>query len=134
MTEYPSKIFSLDVHVGEDDVIYLTMAGNLTTDNMPRLLIWAEEVRNAMVQVSARHPGHVLTLIDVRGVAEFDSESVEILRQLMAHNKNYATRTAVFGAPYFTKIIVELMLVATHRDNMKLFETREEGVAWLNEA
>jgi hypothetical protein len=49
----------------------------------------------------------------------------------MSFNKQYATLTAVIGAPYFAQIIVELMLVATKRKNMKLFPTEEEGMLWL---
>jgi hypothetical protein len=81
--------------------------------------------------VAARRPGRVLTLIDVRGTTEVDEKSTAALHELMLYNKQFATRTAVYGAEYFIRLIIDIALQVTKRNNMRVFDTRDEALTWL---
>lgn len=121
----------LRVTTDDDGIIHIRMQGNLSEDHLTEVSEWADEVRVAMRQAFARNPRRVLTLIDVTGAFEADAKTMEVLHSLMVHNKDYATRTAVFGATYFIKMIVEAAIRATMRSNMAIFTTRDEALEWL---
>ncbi len=115
----------------EDGIIYLTMGGNITKDTLEVFNAWAEKVKEAMRIAHSRATERVLTLIDATRVEQADMHSIEILHTLMEYNKQFVTKTAVFGANYFNKIIIEMALHLTRRTNMKLFNTRDEALQWL---
>jgi hypothetical protein len=121
----------LTCELGDDDIIYLTMGGNVSGDTIDYFLEWAEKVKEAMREAYKRNPGHVLTLIDTRAIHEIDMDSVGELSKLLKYNKQYATRTAVYGANYFVHIIVEMALHISGRKNLEIFETKEEALKWL---
>ncbi len=126
--------YLLEASLGDDGIIYLRMSGNLSEDNLNVFASWAEKVKEAMRTAAARDKTRVLTLIDVTGAREADEKSVVALHALMEYNRDYATRTAVFGAGYFMKLIIELAIVATRRTNMHIFSTRDEAFSWLTAA
>ena len=114
-----------------EGIIQLTMAGNLSKETMDTFHAWAHCVKMCMQEAHAKDPNKVLTLIDARDVQETDDEGVEELKKLMAFNKDYATKTAVYGLNYFTRIITEMALHFTKRKNMKFFKNKEEALEWL---
>lgn len=121
----------LKVGIGDDGIIHIRMKGNLSRDHLPEVVAWADDVRDAMKRASERDPKRVLTLIDVTGAFEADAATMAVLRSLMEHNKTYATRTAIFGATYFIRVLVEVAIQATFRTNMRIFMTRDEALQWL---
>jgi hypothetical protein len=121
----------LGVYIGEDGVIYLRMKGNLTSDHLPELKAWDAKVREAMRTAAQSDSARVLCLTDLTNGLEADEVSLQILKDLIQHNKEYATRTAVIGANFFMRNILILALRATHRSNMESFNTREDAMEWL---
>lgn len=130
-TEKNGDDMILRVTTGDDGIIHIRMQGNLSEDHLMEVSEWADMVRSAMKLAFERNPHRVLTLIDVTGAFEADAKTMEVLRSLMLHNKDYATRTAVFGATYFIRMIVEAAIRATLRSNMAIFMTRDEALGWL---
>lgn len=122
---------TLRVSTDDDGIIHIRMRGNLSEDHLPEVTEWADMVRDAMKRAFERDPHRVLTLIDVTGAFEADAKTMEILRALMLYDKDYATRTAIFGATYFIRMIVEAVIRATFRTNMGIFLTRAEALEWL---
>ena len=124
----------LECGVGEDKIIYLVLAGDITA-SIPsvseRFDQWASKLRQAMVDVSANNNGHVSTLIDVTQLTQFDLTMINRIRELMEFNKQYATKTAIFGASTWISMVVRSNLALTGRTNMRLFSNRDEAVAWL---
>lgn len=121
----------LECVVGPDDIIYLTIGGSVTGEHIEAFKAWGEKVKAAMVMLSKKNPDRVLTLIDVSKLDAFDLATSGELYGLMKFNKNYATRTAVYGANYFAQVTTEAIIGLTHRTNMKIFSTREEAMGWL---
>ncbi len=121
----------LGVYIGDDNIIYVRMQGNLTSDNEETLTKWDTKVREAMRTVGEQHPGNVLCLTDTTGGQQADAFSLELLKKQFAHNKAYVTRTAVFGMQEFPRLFVDMALRFTHRSNMKMFEGRDKAMKWL---
>lgn len=124
----------LECHVGENKMIYLMMGGDITmsvsgvSEKFDR---WAADLKDAMVRVSAENNRNVLTLIDVTKMTQFDLAMINRVRELMEFNKQYATRTAVFGATSWISMVVRSSLALTGRTNMRVFSGREEALEWL---
>lgn len=121
----------LRVSSDDDGIIHIRMKGNLSEDHLPEVIAWADRVKDEMKRAYERNPRRVLTLIDVTGAFEADAKTMSVLHALMLHNKDYATRTAVFGANYFIKMIVEVAVRSALRTNMHIFMTRDEALRWL---
>lgn len=121
----------LDCTIGDDNIIYLTIGGNVTDDYMDTYLHWDESVRKAMVTVSSIQKDRVLTLIDVTRLQQFDSKITDNLFDLMKFNKDYATKTAVYGPNFFVRTALDGLIVMTRRKNMHVFGKRDEALAWL---
>lgn len=124
----------LECRVGEDKMIYLTMGGDFTMTTpgvLEKFEQWAADLREAMARVSAENNGHVLTLIDVTKMTQFDLAMINRVRELMEFNKQYATKTAVFGATSWVSMVVRSSLALTDRTNMQVFSEREEALEWL---
>ncbi len=134
MTE-PYKVenddISLSCFVGDDNIIYISMTGNLGKETLHMFDKWGEFVKKAIRDVYKKNNKTVLTLVDAKGVREIDVESISKLIDFMNCNRDFITKTAIFGPNYFVKIIVELASHATNRNDMKTFDSREDAVAWL---
>ncbi len=124
----------LSAAIGDDNIIYLRMQGNLTSDNQDILDRWDEKVREAMRTVAAAQPERVLCLIDTTGGQKADMYSLELLKNLVEHNKAYVTRTAVYGVQHTPRHFLDIALRFAHRTNMMVFDTQEEARNWLKEA
>ena len=118
--------------VGEDHIIYLKMGGRITKEYLSQFRDWGNEVRGAMVEASQMDPAKVRTLIDVSTLLRADIVTVKALYALMQFNKDYATKTAVYGASPLISSITHSAIVLTHRYSMRLFRTREEAMDWLS--
>jgi|GEM_PF-6156411 len=126
----------LDCYVDDDKIIYITLGGDVSLNSsfqVEKFETWVKKVKQAMQEVSVINSRQVLTLIDVTQLKHFDVLAIERLRELMAFNKDYATKTAVFGASMFIRTVVRSTLALTHRTTMKLFPTRADALVWLTE-
>ena|SRR3989339_725672 len=127
----------LECRVGENNMIYLRMGGDITMSILgvpEKFERWASDVRAAMMHVSVSNNGYVLTLIDVTEMAQFDLAIISRIRELMEFNKQYATKTAVFGATSWVSMVVRSTLALTGRTNMRIFSERDEALTWLAES
>ncbi|MDP3958375.1 MAG: hypothetical protein Q8Q36_02865 [bacterium] len=122
----------LRVFLGDDNMIHLTLGGNISEEYLDDLKRWSEEVKNAMRRAKARSTdGEVLTLIDISTLDQFDQKSLAVLQELIKFNKDYATRTATFGGSVFAVLAQDAMALVSHRDNLKAFRAKEDALAWL---
>jgi hypothetical protein len=119
--------------IGADQVIYLTMGGDISREHITEFDIWAGKVRKAMVSVSEKNNKKVLTLIDITNLSGFDMVTTKALYRLMAFNRNYATKTAVYGAGAVIRLALDAIITATHRKTMKVFPDRTLAEAWLRD-
>ena len=121
----------LGCHIDEQGVIRIYMEGNLSSDNVDELLIWAESLRGAMRTAKASDPGAVYCVIDVVGRIDADFQSLRILIDLVRYNKDYSTRTGVYGANAIMRGFVDIAVKAAGRTNLKIFDTCEQAEHWV---
>jgi hypothetical protein len=119
--------------IGADQVIYLTMGGDISREHITEFDIWAGKVKKAMVSVSEKNNKKVFTLIDITRLNGFDMVTTKALYRLMAFNRNYATKTAVYGAGPVTRLALDAIITATHRTTMKVFPDRTVAESWLHD-
>jgi hypothetical protein len=74
-------------------------------------------------------PSSVLTLNDVSGT-NFDTESVAVLKSMVAANAPFVRRAAVVGITGLQQLIYDAVQRFSHR-NIPLFDSREEALNWL---
>lgn len=122
----------LGCYIDEKGIIQLRMSGNLSSDYEDFFLEWDGEVRKAMITSKERDPENVYCVIDITGKSiDTDRKMLSHLINLMSHNKDYVTRTGVYGANFFAKSLIDIALKAVQRNNMKMFGTHEEAMAWV---
>ena len=123
--------FNFTCEIGPDDVIYLSLEGDVTEDHIEEFKMWGDRLKAAMVAMSTKHKEKVLTLIDMSKAVELDEAVTKEGAKLMQFDAQYATKTALFGASPAVKASLAGMATVLHRDNFKLFPDREKAVAWL---
>jgi hypothetical protein len=118
----------------DNGVIRVAMNGNLGDGYHDVFREWSQTVKDAMVAASKRDPERVLCVADLTGpVIVADGETMKLLIDLFRFNKNYVTRTGVFGASAITRHLIDIALKVVRRDNMKVCATEEEAEAWVHQ-
>ncbi|MFT5036547.1 MAG: hypothetical protein ACI9VM_000107 [Candidatus Azotimanducaceae bacterium] len=133
MKSYYNKTDDMELgcHIDEGGVIRVHMEGNLSSDNYDELLIWAESLRGAMRTAKAHDPKRVYCIINVVGRVDADLHSLKLLIDLVRHNKDYATRTGVYGANLIMRGFVDIAVKTAQRKNMKAFTTIDQAEKWI---
>lgn len=72
----------------------------------------------------------VYALADVKDVL-YDSQTKQIMVNLLAHNEPYVRAAAVFGLDGIKQMMVKSILKASRRNNIKLCRSREQAMDWL---
>jgi hypothetical protein len=121
----------LAVSIDGEGIIRIVMSGNLSSDHDTLFAAWCDGVREAMREAKARDPERVFCVIDVTGGVDADKKTLGMLIELVKHNKEYATRTGVFGANPLMRSFMDIALKAARRTNMKAFPTQEEAEHWV---
>ena len=87
-------------------------------------------IHGAKQWIQGKEPTSVLTLTDVTD-ANYDTESLNLLKDLTIHNKPYVKAGAIIG---ITRPLLRLaynIVMAFSERNLPIFETREEAMEWL---
>lgn len=121
----------LRCYIDDEGVIQLRMTGNLSSDHLEDFQAWSESVKLAMRTAKAHDKNRVFCIIDITGGIDADREALSELVKLVRHNKDYATRTGVYGANYFTTSLMDIALKLAGRTNMKTFPNRAEAEHWV---
>jgi hypothetical protein len=123
---------TLGAETRENGIIVLSLAGDMSARFNTLYQEWADNVYEKIKQRAALYPASVFVLIDLTKLDRYDPKSSEVIYDLMKLNKGLVTRSAVFGANELVQIAVNTLTTILHRDNMKVFETEPEAVAWLS--
>lgn len=119
------------MHVDADGIIQVTFGGNFYEEHVEEYRKWAKDILEIMREKDRRNDYPILTLIDVSTLVHFDFKIGEITFQSIRANKQYATRTALFGANPSLTTVMDSMASLTHRKNYRVFPTKEAAMKWL---
>jgi hypothetical protein len=129
---FESENITLKCYIGTDKVIYLTAAGKINNNNLAIFTAWAEQIKQLMTAV-AREQGIVRVCTDVSGVEHFESKPIVPLRELFEYDKQYHMKSAIVGASFFMRNLMNAVIEFTGRTNVRQFPTKDEALAWLLE-
>lgn len=122
----------LGCSIDEQGIIQLRVNGNVGIENEEHFLEWSDVVRGAMVAAKEKDPERVLCMIDITDrPIDVDQSMLTHLFSLMNHNRDFATRTGVYGGNFFTRSLLDVALKATGRTNMKAYDSKEEALEWV---
>jgi len=123
--------YTCEVH--SDGIIELAIRGNINAKTILELSTWSEQVKKTIRRMYNRNPKRVLTIMDCSDVGRVTVHCSGALHDLLRHNKQYVTRTAIFGANKFSMSVIEMAIHITRRNNIQLFDSKEKALSWLSE-
>lgn len=129
--EEEDKKFSITV--GDDGVIYLSLAGKLEGLNLVALEHWSREVHNVIKDRYENTYAPVKVAINISGVKSYAPEAVTILTQLLVEDKNFVHRSATFGGTGYILMAQDMLTSLSGRTNFKAFDEKDEAVAWIEQ-
>ncbi|WP_448518450.1 hypothetical protein [Rhodoflexus sp.] len=89
-----------------------------------------EALRQCRENCKSRPVNSVLSLIDVTN-ARYNSELITYAKEISRDNKPYILAAAVCGFNDLTKLMINSILFFADRQDVKLFDTKEESLKWL---
>jgi hypothetical protein len=75
-------------------------------------------------------PARIFTMTDVTAM-RYSAQVVQAIREMAEHNTPYVEWGAVIGLSALLRTIYELAHRASGRTNLRTFDTRDAGLAWL---
>jgi len=123
----------LRVNVGADDVVNVTIGGDLIMENLSQFTEWTENLKKTIKETFLKKNKKVLVLADISGLRKYDSEVMVQLATTMRENEPYVFRNATYGGSQYVKMAEDVVAALSGRNNLKSFKTREEALNWLTE-
>lgn len=130
--DFEGENLKLMCDVGADKVIYLTAAGKINNNNLAIFTAWTEQIKELIAGVSTTNDV-IRVCTDVSGVEHFESKPIVPLRDLFEYDKQYHMKSAIIGASFFMKNLMDAIIQFTGRTNIRQFETKDEALVWLLE-
>lgn len=123
----------LEASIGTDDIIHITVGGNIMNEHLIAFTDWTEKVKRLIHELSERNPEHIFILSDVSGIAHFERKPIVQLRDLFEYDKQYPVKSAIVGATGFTRPLLDAVISLAGRTNIQQFETKEEALQWFKQ-
>ncbi len=120
------------IEVGDDGIIYLSLAGKLEGLNMVALQHWSKEVHTVIKDRYENTYTPVKVVIDIGGVKNYAPEAVTILTKLLVDDKEFVHRSATFGGTGYILMAQDMLTSLSGRTNFKAFDKKDDAVAWAN--
>jgi len=113
--------------------INIAIIGNLTNDTIEPLKIAINEAHE-MIKSEYIKTGHkIYVLFDMTNfTGNYDTEAFELMKSLAQGDTNFVEKTAIFGGQEKGAIVSEVVAALAGRDNIKVFDSKEDATAWLN--
>lgn len=121
----------LQISVGAQDIVHITIAGDLIAPNLSKFTEWMFRVRQTIEDLFRKKNKRVLCLVDISELKKYDSEVLVELAALMKDNEPFVERTATFGGSSYMIMAEDVVVALSGRKNLKGFETKEKAMSWL---
>ncbi len=112
--------------------ILLKLNGDLVQDKVEQFRADLKEASTLITDQYYAHDKKLHILIDLTHfTGNYSLDSLSLLTEFAKNNKPFIEKTASFGGSYKIKMAGEIIVVLSHRDNIKMFDQKEEALAWL---
>lgn len=117
-----------------DNVGLVTMffTGDITHDVMEEYKKELDKGAELIEQYYQAHTRKVRVILDIQHfTGNYSLEALNALVGFAKKNTPYVDRTASFGGSDKVKMAGEVAIALSMRDNIKIFDTKEEAMTWL---
>ncbi len=126
---------SIETTVDENNMITISITGDLSEDKMESLVAsLGESVQVIVDAFNAAGQKKVKVLVDLSQFSgKYVIKSFTEMVNFAIKTNPYVEKSAVFGGADKEKMAAEMVIALSHRDNIKVFDTKEQAIAWLAE-
>jgi hypothetical protein len=126
---------SLVATVLSEGRVLLKLSGSLTKEKLESLSTGCVQAKAIIQDQGKRCGNQVKILFDL---TEFDGKyetiAMERLADLARFDTAYVAKTACYGGPVLTGMLVEFVATLSGRNNLKFFLSKEKAEEWLAQA
>jgi hypothetical protein len=112
----------------QDNILRVTFEGELNQEDMEGYL---QEYNRYLANVSETEP--LLFLVNSAEVTKVSASARKYFVQVLRQPDPRTGRTAMVGSSRYVRVLTGFILKAVGRDDIQLFDTEEQGLAWLKE-
>ena len=121
----PNGEYSFEIHVGDDGIAYGTSRGYEEKQS-------SEAIRAFFFEIQSHLGRHYSICFDISHLEELTPEARKVWSDTALAKNSPFVRVAVVGGGFFIRSLMNFYARIAHMP-VRLFKTREEAVAWLEE-
>ena len=123
----------VEISTASDGLIVFTFSGNLLDEDLVAFKLALDMAAMTIVHRFNDQHKKVKTLLDMRNFSgKYCAGAIDILTEFAKKDAPYVEKTASFGGSNMVKIAGEVVLNLAGRDNIKIFDSQEKALEWLN--
>jgi hypothetical protein len=111
-------------YLGEDNIIYAYPVGEIDEKT-------AYTIKKSIINLAKLADGKANSLVDLNRLGRPSMKARRIGKKALEHEK--VGKLAFYGLHPVAKMLASFVMGVTKNKEMRLFETREEALAWLKE-
>jgi hypothetical protein len=116
----------------QNKCILLEVYGDVVQDNIEQFKNDLAEASAIIVDEYHAHNKPLHVLLDMTNfTGNYCLEALSLFTGFAKTNKSFIERTASFGGSDKVKMAGEIVITLSGRDNIKIFNTKEEALNWL---
>ena len=119
--------------ISDKSYILLKFKGDLVSDKVEAFkedLLAASETIQKYFKDSGKKIHILLDIVDFTG--NYSLDALTSLVSFAKNNKLFVEKTATFGGSDKVKMAGKIAITLSNRDNIKMFDTKDEAEAWLS--
>lgn len=122
----PFEVFKID-----NKKVNIIVRGDLKRDFLAILKVKILEAEK-IIRDAVASEGKVKISVDATEfTGVYDPECFVAFAEFLKINREYVQKTAIFGGPQNMKLIIDALAVFGDRENIAVFNTKEEAESWL---
>lgn len=122
----------LIISIDNAGLVTMFFTGDITHDVMDDYKSELEKGAKLIEEYYQAHTRKVRVILDIRNfTGNYSLEALNALVGFARKNTPYVDRTASFGGSDKVKMAGEVAIALSMRDNIKIFDTKEEAMTWL---
>ena len=113
-------------------LIRIIFSGDLLVDDLPFFKSGLEIGKTIIAHTLKQTGKKVKIILDMTHFSgEYDASAIDILADFARSNTAFVEKTASFGGSDSVKAVGEIVTALASRENIKIFKTEAEALAWL---
>ncbi|OGZ70030.1 MAG: hypothetical protein A3F47_01575 [Candidatus Staskawiczbacteria bacterium RIFCSPHIGHO2_12_FULL_38_11] len=124
---------SIETKIDENNIITVAIIGDLLEDKMDNIV---SSLKDSVKIITDAYDNagqkKVKVLVDLSNFdGKYAIKSFTHMVNYAIQTDQYVEKSAVFGGNDKEKMAAEMVIALSHRDNIKIFDTKEEAMEWL---